>query len=686
MYRLLFILVLLSSQLFGQHLNQFGHFIDQSYVPLSYTLSASGTELETEGLKLKGNTVFKTSYGFVTLMANDESHSSYLRLYAKDGKEVFKQLFPQVINFMQSPARNFCALYDGEHIYSINVKNGEIKKIQGSAVFAVNDAGEIACYDEIESAVIFKNEVVKIGERVFNVVFFKGRPLFVTKNSIVAITNNAVGSVFNSIEARVFSVKVFNDRLYISVKKETPEAFIFNSFTSDDLLKFYPGEKKRHELAHAIHDLKSSVSSLRKNTGRQGESIRCPLNYYQDTVYQPVGNSYNEIQEYNVLDPYVHPGVDLLGDYMQDVYSVKNGRVKAVLTTGGTYYWRVAISNKNSSTFTPGYLYAHLEETSIPYAVGDSVQEGDVIGQLVDFPVEGFVHCHFARIASQGVTWNGNWWTFDNPLKNMINFFDTIPPQFEKTINNDVFAFRDANGTYLSPDSLFGNVHVVSKVYDRINSDWHVDIHKIRYTISPFESPQNILLDSLAFEYNYYNDNYFAGTYMNLVNTLYSRDIDCYSAADYSIRNFYHVITNSDGNDTIDSDDLLQSFKTYDLPDGDYIFRVIASDPSENTAVDSMTIRIRNGVAGLNESFSGFRITVAPNPFTSTVSVVIHQQTSSGITYTIRNIIGQIVFKEEENKRVSSTKTLDLGFLPKGVYLLEVTVDENKVVQRMVKD
>ncbi|MBK9735056.1 MAG: hypothetical protein IPO92_08865 [Saprospiraceae bacterium] len=101
---------------------------------------------------------------------------------------------------------------------------------------------------------------------------------------------------------------------------------------------------------------------------------------------------------------------------MQDVYSVKNGFVKAILTTSGQYHWRIAISNKNTSDLTQGYLYAHLERTSFPYAVGDAVNAGDVVGYLANFPVDGFVHCHFARIEDEGSTWNGSWATFDNPL------------------------------------------------------------------------------------------------------------------------------------------------------------------------------------------------------------------------------------------------------------------------------
>ena len=362
----------------------------------------------------------------------------------------------------------------------------------------------------------------------------------------------------------------------------------------------------------------------------------------------------------------------MLGIFFQDVYSVKPGFVKAILTTSAEFHWRIAIGNENIPDSSTGYLYAHLEETSIPYVVGDSVAEGELIGQLVDFPVVGFVHCHFARIYDEGFTWSGGWWTYDNPLSYMTNFYDSMPPVFEKTIGNDEFAFRDSSGIYLSPDSLFGKVKIISKVYDQINSTWKVDVNKLRYSLSPLSCPQTMLLDTFAYEFNFFNDNYNTGPYLQLLlQTIYSFDQTCYSIGNYTDRNFYHIITNSDGNDTIDATDSLLFFDTRIFADGDYIFRVTAFDPSENSTSDSMIIRIRNlstNLNGLNETSD---VSISPNPFDRYVQINFEKEITRIENLSVKDLSGKEVYSKPTVHTLNENKIqIGLGSLATGVYFI----------------
>ena len=220
-----------------------------------------------------------------------------------------------------------------------------------------------------------------------------------------------------------------------------------------------------------------------------------------------------------------------------------------------------------------------------------------------------------------------------------------MPPVFERTIGNDAFAFRDSSNTYLSPDSLFGKVKIISKVYDQINSTWHVDVNKLRYSLSPLSSPQIMLLDTFAYEFNFFNDFYNSGPYIQqLLRTIYSFDQTCYSIGNYTDRNFYHILSNSDGNDTIDDVDSLQMFDTRLFADGDYIFRVTAFDPSENSTSDSMVIRIKN----LSNSVSYFEessdIEITPNPFNNFITLKYKNENQLLRNLSIKNISGQQVF------------------------------------------
>lgn len=604
----------------AQQMNEAGHFISGSTEELSYKLNEKKGESEIElgSMRLKGSSVFKTQYGFITLSGNDENAPSVLRQYSEGGEELFSKSFPQTINFTLSNAKNFCAFHDKKQICVIDLATHRITTIQGPVVFALNDAGEVAFFDEGAAEIRFMGLSAAIAEPVYRVLFFKEQALFVTRSSILQLTNGGSGTVFKPTEGRIFDLAVIGDKLFVSVKKELLEEFIFTSFSSSDLLLFIPGEEKHYPLKNPARNSAQKKSAKSKEGILGKEIIYDPLYYGIDTAYQPVGNGYNEIQEYTIGSPYPHPGVDLLGTNQQNVYSVKKGYVKAILTTSAQYHWRAAIANLNTALYSPGYLYAHLDQPTIPYAVGDSVSEGAVIGKLVDFPVAGFVHCHFARIGDIGNTWSGDWWTFDNPLAYMSNFFDSIAPQFEKTTGSDVFAFRDSAGTYLAAGNLHGKVKVISKVYDRVNSAWHIDVHKLRYSVSPLASPQTLLLDSASFTYNYFNDFYSAGPYYSeLLNIIYSRDTTCHSTADYNVRDYYHIVTNNDGNDTLDSNDSLQFFNTLALANGSYIFRVRAFDPAGNSGVDSMIIQIYNPGAGVPDSDSPYGISIAPNPFSS---------------------------------------------------------------------
>ncbi len=672
----LFILaLLLSSHLFSQHLSEAGHFIDNNLAVLPFTVINHGNEVEVAGdIKLEGNAVYEIPQGYLTLSGEHENTTSSIRLYTSTGKIIFDQAFTQTINFSLSGNKKFCVFHDSKKIYVIDLANHAINSFEGSNSFSINNDGQVAYYNENNSTVSFGILSLPIAEVVYTTNFFNNQPLFITKKAIYTIKGNTLEAIFHSDEGRVFEAATFNDKLFISVKKETPTEFVFRSYSSSDLFTYSKEEEIRYPLMHNQLPLNEQKGRDNSSDNLRGELIRCPLNYANDNLYQPVGNSYDEIQEYSSSSTYLHPGVDLLGVNQQKAYSVQTGFVKGILTTGGDAYWRIATSSSNMSAYSRGYLYAHIEKSTIPYATGDVIKEGDVIGKLTNFPVAGFVHCHFARVGCQGKTWTGNWGTFDNPLRYMTNFKDTTAPQFEKTINKDVFAFRNASGTYLSANNLSGKVSVISKIYDRINATWHCDVDKIRYSVSPLASPQTNMLDKFAFEYSYYNDMYVPGKYYPLVlSTIYSRDSKCMSTGNYDKRAFYHIITNSDENDTITTNDALQMFNTLSLPNASYIFRVTAWDASNNSASDSMVIVINNIGSSVNEINTNSTIKISPNPFTSSTTLHLDQELSNSSIF-IYNSLGEVV--KQITGFNGSEIILQREGLSSGIY--QVKVQQNK--------
>jgi murein DD-endopeptidase MepM/ murein hydrolase activator NlpD len=678
-----------SNKSFAQKLNKFGHIIiENNSNQLKTTMNfESGQELiEYKNLLFKGNSAFKIKNGYLSISGKYENTGASIYIYSEIGTEVYTKRYKSIINLKISPSGNYCCFYDGSQLQILNLLTLKGKIFPSATIFDINNNGDVVFYNENKSSISIGSNSYAIEEPVFMIDFFNEKAIFATKNDLYSFENNVIKKIYQSEEGRIFDIQIIQDKMYFTTKQELKDKFIFQLFSTNNLSTFQFEQQSELALANLRNKKQLATPIDSKFHNLTNELIRDPLNFYQDTVYQPIGNSYNEIQEYTTGSPYLHPGVDLLGTYLQDVYSVKQGYVKAIITISGIYHWRIAIANENTADTSQGYLYAHLEQSTIPYQVGDSVNEGDIIGQLVDFPVTGFVHCHFARIFDDGLTWNGSWWTFENPLTYMTNFFDTIPPAFEPTINNDVFAFRDSAGNYLSPSSLDGNVKVISKSFDQINASWHCDVNKLRYSLSPLSNPQTILIDTFAYEYDFYNDNYFSTSYLTgIINTIYSRDISCYTTADYVVRDFYHIVTNSDGNDTIDGNDSIQYFDTKQFANGNYIFRVEASDPSGNTSRDSMIITIQNTGTAIENFSNENRFQISPNPFEDNLNIQFLKSIDELESLTIIDVMGRVV-KELNNLNTNQTLSINLSDLKSGVYFVRINFDQEIKTLKIIKN
>jgi hypothetical protein len=78
---------------------------------------------------------------------------------------------------------------------------------------------------------------------------------------------------------------------------------------------------------------------------------------------------------------------------------------------------------------------------------------------------------------------------------------------------------------------------------------------------------------------------------------------------------------------------------------------------------------------------------ILPNPFTSEITIAFQNQNIKQIALTIKNIFGQTIFTEQENYITGSyTKKVDVSLLSKGIYLLDVIIDGERTVKKIVKE
>ena len=328
------------------------------------------------------------------------------------------------------------------------------------------------------------------------------------------------------------------------------------------------------------------------------EAIRWPFN--PGNVSIGLGNNYGEYQNYGG-DPYFHPGIDILQPFGTHVYVVKSGIVKAVLTTSAQYHWRVAIGDSAGTDWCDGWLYAHLDEPTIQVQVGDTVQVGDYLGNLVYWPVSGFHHLHFVKIRNQGTTWTADWKFITNPLDELVPIDETDPPVIENARGSDKFAFCQNNThTYFNPGNpVSGDVDIISKIYDKINNTyWKLIPYRIEYSIYNDTISFGPILSFIFTDTLFWDQN---------VGVVFQEDAICQTQGDYDYRNFYFIVTNTDGDSVIESSDQNHAWNTEEFPNGTYWVKVNASDRFGHSDSDSMQVGVENyfqvaGKVGLSDN------------------------------------------------------------------------------------
>ncbi len=587
-------------------LNEYGRIIHQTdHITTEYVYEDQEYYIYLDNLKLVGNVLYPLQHGYLTLVTEHENIPTWLRLYDKNGTLLSYKKLPKVINLTLSQNRRFAAFFTGDFLQVLDTATADFLSYDGSVQFAVDNSG-IALYSDLSNCIHYRDNKYPVSGIIRTVLFQNDIPLIITKHDVFKIDDTL--QKIKSYEEEIFQARIIENSLYLVLKKNS----------NFSLHRFIDSQR-----SEVITEIK-----FERESNRIHEPIYAPLNYGEENHPFKIGNSYAEIQQYG-SDPYLHPGVDFLGDDFQEVYAVHDGFVKAILTTGGAPYWRVAISNEDISAETQGYLYAHLNESSITVNIGDEVQAGDLLGTLYPWNYYDFTHIHFARIFCSGQIWSGNWWTTENTLLDVINIQDTIPPVFENALGEDKFAFRSLDGDYLSPYGLQGEFDIIVKCHDIANSDWKIDIHDLSYSLHPYNDPDSTVFQKFAFVYDFDLDTYINSTVdLMILNTIYSRDATCYSIGNYEMREYYHIITNSDGDSLITQEDADECFDSSQFADGLYFFKVKARDASLNTTVDSMMVNFNNGVwAGNQLPKPDIQLYNYPNPFNP--STTIHFDTNT---------------------------------------------------------
>lgn len=402
----------------------------------------------------------------------------------------------------------------------------------------------------------------------------------------------------------------------------------------------------------------------------------------------PICINYGQYWYTGDLPRFLHSGIDVTADTIgRPVYAVQSGFVKAWFTIGGMHYWGLGIADYETADSVEGWLYWHIDPSLYHKQLGDSAAMGELIGYLVPWLVPGADHVHFSRVKDSGAVWSyPDMAMIDNPLDIITPYDDTTKPVFENAYGSNKFAFCQNNtSTYLEPSNLSGSVDIIAKIYDDTglplpNPVWEkLAPYKIEYEIhGPPDLPT-----TLSFIFTGFLD--WQNTV--IVDVIYKDDATCNTRGTYTYRDFYFIVTNTDGDSIVEPLDTTFSWVTTDFPDGDYWVVVAAYDAAGNNERDSMLVTVaNNGIEEQSIIAASPLLRIMPNPVSHNTTIWFVLPWPGYVILKIYNVAGQEVatLVDGELQDGGHSVIFNSEGLPNSVYFLKFKAGDYKETKKLI--
>jgi len=310
-------------------------------------------------------------------------------------------------------------------------------------------------------------------------------------------------------------------------------------------------------------------------------------------VPQPCVNNCYNFQNYGGSS-YYHDGLDCLGLGGDPCYAVDDGYVSLISISEPLYTGIIVNYTRGQDK---GWLYWHITYSTIPFIEGDPVSVNARVGNLATWPVANFHHVHFTRSYYPGVN---KWYdAVDNAIEFMDPGTDTQAPEIKEAEAGQWFSFCEDNGdTRVDPNNVKGKVDIIARISDRIvDTQWDVVPYDIEWWINGTGGsvpPTKFLV--------------FTGEVPNpltVTTVVYKRNALWYTQGNYDYREYYFIVTNTDGDGEVEVGDEAYNFDSTTLPNGNYTLYVQAKDYYGNPTVRYMDFTINNDTSDVKlESFT----------------------------------------------------------------------------------
>jgi len=552
-----------------------------------------------------GSDIEITNSGYVIFFDHSKHFLGELKIhiYSSNGLKVLAKTFFDADQFEISENGNIMGIMNKDKLTVINIPGGTVKNYVRGEKFTVDDNGFVA---------ILNNRSLKVYQNGNYLRSIKSNLDFIRKIKISSIDD--LIAVIN--KRNLTTYKLSDGNMIISKKINGDLSFrdlkIDDSKIIAGIHEKTPGESKG---LLRIYDLTGNMVNERFGNSKiiemhESRSLQKSRNEYDPIPWpfapfdsmRTVWNHYEQHMGDGGGDwSYLHQGLDLIVPVDEPTYSVKEGFVKLVLTLGGPAYWRIAVSDVMTEGYSNGWLYAHLVDTTIQFDVGDTVKIHDYLGDIIQWQNNDWGHIHFVEIRDSGLEWfyNDNQWGINfNPLLALNPLSDTIPPIIESVFPESKFGFcENESSIYLSPDSLYGEIDIICKVVDYTgDSEWQQPAFKTYYWITDDGTGDTVQSRKLGHKLNHSYPFYSGNQYTPFAEVMYKRDATL--PATYwneTERNYYHILTNSNGDSLVNLEENNLAFNTSVHPDGYYNIFIEVFDEAGNFNLDSTQVQFRNG-------------------------------------------------------------------------------------------
>ncbi|MFC1476524.1 FlgD immunoglobulin-like domain containing protein [Fibrobacterota bacterium] len=639
--------------------------------------------------EIPGSDISISNAGYVIFYDHEPTVKASLTIhcYSKNGKKIFSKGFNSACLFGFSPKGNMFGVGSKTGLEVISLSTGEADVYRKGWKFDIS-------MDETVVAVAYENGITvysngKVINEINTGMVYTRKVRISPDNKRIAVIGKRNLRVYSSLDGKLtFSDALTGNNSFRDMRLDNTIVWTGIHYKGKEFSK---GILRTYNLSSNSVTEEIKATEPRIRSGLDIKKFKEKYSFHQRDgrypiipwPFSPQDEAHELWNAYEGLNtpsdghidsdyPYLHQGIDMECDRNTRIYAVMDGIVKCVLTLGGDIYWRCAHAEEQVSGYSDGWLYAHVIESSFQIDVGDTVENGDYLGQIVYWSPQVDGHIHFSRITDHGAVWSyddDEWGITYNPELSLTPNPDSTAPvivtgisgksKFGYCGNNT--GYNATSSSYYDPDSagggLTGDIDIVVKLYDYIGyTNFTQPAFSVYYWIKGID-PVNcwsnynkLIVDTtLGHIRNHTYDFYNAGDYKPYSEVLYKADNVFVVGGWFNrTRRFAHCLTNTNGDSLITTGEKDSCLHTDDYYDGWYRVYVKAYDCKGNFVVDSEDVYFNNGnhdptpvVSAPEKPIPGFYLGQNfPSRFSSYTTIHYHVPKTANVSLTVYDLAG----------------------------------------------